>query len=95
MNLPRIRISTYRSAIRGGGSVSNVRLASNEPPLRWMSYEAIEAGIRMTIPEARWTKNPCEQVHESMKWYWKPLEYIPIVPKHKRQRKGIWRRWMF
>ena len=65
-----------------------------EPPLRWMCYEAISVGIRINLPGKGWSITPCEGTHESLTGLWKLLEYVPIVPKPSRYRKGILRRFV-
>ncbi|KIJ47266.1 hypothetical protein M422DRAFT_164201 [Sphaerobolus stellatus SS14] len=59
----------------GGGNVPNVELDYFGPALRWMSYEAIEFGLRLERSPVKWSTiipNP------SMTWYYKLLEYIPV-----------------
>ncbi|KAK7682428.1 hypothetical protein QCA50_014633 [Cerrena zonata] len=82
----------------GGGIVSGPQEHRHyDEPLRWMYYEAIKAGILLGIPlpNRDWITNSLDtratRFHESLKGLWKALEYMPIVPKHKRQRKGIFR----
>ncbi|KAK7682432.1 hypothetical protein QCA50_014637 [Cerrena zonata] len=73
----------------GGGSESNVEMASNGPPLRWMSYEAIRAGIRMEIPGDRWTSEPCNGVHDSLSLLWKVAGWLMAVPKSHRTHQNL------
>ena len=80
---------TDMCVFRGGGLVSNIDMATNAPTLRWMSYEAIAAGIYMKFPKGRWTTDTNASIHESLTGLWRLLEYFPIVPKSRRRGKGI------
>jgi hypothetical protein len=59
----------------GGGNVPNLDLNRFGPSLRWMSYEAIRAGLRMKPFQGSWqTFEPSS----SMNWYWQLLEHFPL-----------------
>ena len=63
----------------GGGNVENLSLDRGNPPLRWMSYEATQAGLRMISFEAsrfhNWEDfNP----KPSLQGAWWLLEVLPI-----------------
>lgn len=64
----------------GGGSVRNdeIMMSHSGPPFRWMSYEAIQAGIRLKPYNGKWPTKELKEVHESLTTGWKLLEYLPI-----------------
>ncbi|KAJ7206048.1 hypothetical protein GGX14DRAFT_367632 [Mycena pura] len=58
-----------------GGNVTNVDNTRFGPALRWMSYEAIKSGLEMVPHQGEWTRIA---LYQSMTWFWKFLEYIPM-----------------
>ncbi|KAL4252532.1 hypothetical protein AB1N83_013708 [Pleurotus pulmonarius] len=71
----------------GGGSTDNSNLDSFGPALRWMTYEAMEHGLRMRPFSGEWL-NPEPQT--SLKGLWYILELLPIRRpsyKHGLSRK--------
>lgn len=62
----------------GGGAAENLSMDKNGPPLRWMSYEAISAGLIMHPFRGTWNLGQVNAVHESLTWVWRPFEYLPI-----------------
>jgi hypothetical protein len=59
----------------GGGNVPNLDLNRFGPSLRWMSYEAIRAGLRMKPFQGIWQTF---QPSSSMNGYWRLLEHFPL-----------------
>lgn len=47
------------------------------PSLRWMSYQATAAGLRVQPVTGNFDFNAAITVHESLAWYWWPFEVIP------------------
>jgi hypothetical protein len=60
----------------GGGNVINENLDQFGPALRWMSYEAIGNGLKMTRFDSEWPKKL--KSNESLLGFWKALEYCPF-----------------
>lgn len=50
----------------------------SDPPLRWMSYEAAAAGLRLLPFEREWKIKPEISIHESLTGPWKVLEWLPV-----------------
>ena len=61
--------------LSGGGNVTNKGLDKFGPALRWMTYEAISSGLRMTPFEKTW-KEP--EFRESLTGFWNVMEYYPF-----------------
>jgi hypothetical protein len=62
-------------SLSGGGNVPNLDLNRFGPSLRWMSYEAIRAGLRMKPFQGSWQTF---QPSSSMNGYWRLLEHFPL-----------------
>lgn len=54
----------------------NISMDRSDPPLRWMSYEAIQAGLRMKPFGREWDLKPTVAIHESLGWGWWALEFF-------------------
>lgn len=73
----RVRTHTYFS---GGGNAVNLRMDRGRPPLRWMSYEASSAGLRLATFDKEWVSRSDrleDRVSESLTPIWWPFEVIP------------------
>ncbi|KAJ7328307.1 hypothetical protein DFH08DRAFT_709712, partial [Mycena albidolilacea] len=67
----------------GGGVKENLNLDLSSVPLLWMENEAAAAGLRL-LPEkegGRWKLEDLRtaNVHNSLKGFWKFLEYLPLI----------------
>jgi hypothetical protein len=62
--------------VSGGGNVKNLKLNRFGPALRWMTYEAITAGLRMKPFENKKWKDI--KPNDSLNWFWHILECIPF-----------------
>lgn len=49
------------------------------PSLRWMSYQATAAGLRVQPVQGKWNFEAPITIHESLAWYWQPFEVLPWV----------------
>lgn len=57
----------------------NPTMDQSKPSLRWMSYEATAAGLRLAPLGTDWDiKDPKLIVHESLTSIWWPLEILPV-----------------
>jgi hypothetical protein len=63
------------SRISGGGNISNKDLDKFGPALRWMTYEAISNGLKMTPFDKKWEES---EANESLTGVWNALEYLPF-----------------
>lgn len=72
---------------RGGGNVLNPDLNRSGPPLLWMSYEAISAGLSMKLSNVEWKWEQLGKVNESLKGVWKLFEFIPF--KHLTYKDSV------
>jgi hypothetical protein len=61
--------------ISGGGNMPNLDLNRFGPALRWMTYEAINSGLRTLPFTERWEE---PRLNESLAGFWKVLEYVPF-----------------
>lgn len=59
----------------GGGAVNNEHLSRFGPALRWMSFEALLAGIKLSPGPLNWTVT---MQTNSMTAIWVPMELFPI-----------------
>lgn len=50
----------------------------SDPPLRWMSYEAAAAGLRLLPFEREWEIRPGISIHQSLTGPWYILEWLPV-----------------
>lgn len=73
--------------LSGGGNVDNLDVDRFGPPLRWMLYEAINAGLHSKpFQTAKWAD---AEHTPSMTGIWKVFEYIPIKRlSYKRTHDG-------
>ncbi|TFY80651.1 hypothetical protein EWM64_g3365 [Hericium alpestre] len=71
---------------RGGGNVSNMQLNRSQPALRWMSYEAVKAGLFMHSFKGYLALENTPQIHESLKHAWWIFELL--VPVRQLSYKG-------
>jgi hypothetical protein len=62
-------------SISGGGNMPNLDLNRFGPALRWMTYEAINNGLRMSPFTEQWEE---PKLNESLVGVWKVLEYMPF-----------------
>ncbi|KAF8526909.1 hypothetical protein BU17DRAFT_74046 [Hysterangium stoloniferum] len=64
----------------GGGNVKNDHLDRRHTALIWMSYEAIIAGLKLTLNPSHvaWKWDNLNKIHNSLSFGWKILEYLPI-----------------
>ena len=51
----------------------------SDPPLRWMSYEATAAGLRLDPFGRGWDLKPHINIHESLTFPWCILEYLRLT----------------
>lgn len=72
----------------GGGSTTNLDLDKFGPALRWMTYEAILAGLDMDPLRGEWEK--LIEPHNSMTVFWRIVECLPIkrLTYKGRDKKG-------
>lgn len=61
----------------GGGNVPNPEMDRSQPPLRWMSYEASAAGLRLLPFDTAWEIKANLAVHESLTTIWWLFEALP------------------
>ncbi|KAI0041622.1 WD40 repeat-like protein [Auriscalpium vulgare] len=59
----------------GGGNIPNLELDHFGAALRWMSYEAIMQGLRMSSQRGEWRSFP---PNPSLSWVWKFIEILPL-----------------
>lgn len=64
---------------RGGGNIKNPEMNRSDPPLRWMSYEATAAGLRLEPFAREWELQPKINVHESLAGPWYILECLRLT----------------
>lgn len=63
----------------GGGNAKNVDLNRGDPPLRWMSYEAVQAGLMMSsFDGSKFEGWDTFKVNRSMTGMWWMLEILPL-----------------
>ncbi|EDR07594.1 uncharacterized protein LACBIDRAFT_388237 [Laccaria bicolor S238N-H82] len=62
----------------GGGGAKNTNMDRARPPLRWMVFEAGEAGLRTALFKRELKEDEHVNVTESMKWPWHFLEIFPF-----------------
>lgn len=63
----------------GGGNIENPKMDRSYPPLRWMSYEATAAGLRLNPFGREWNMKPDIIFHESLTLPWYILEYLRLT----------------
>ena len=81
---PPLRMNKYS----GGGNAYNVNSQSLGPALRWMSYEAINHGLRMHPFEGTWKER---EINESLTGFWRILELFPLKRlTYNSQNKTTW-----
>ena len=73
----------------GGGNKNNLELNQFGPSLRWMTYEAIRYGLKMTPYEGQWSAIKLE---ESLSGIWKILEYLPLCRLSYKDAESTTRR---
>jgi hypothetical protein len=61
--------------LSGGGNIGNIELDKLGPALRWMTYEAINNGLRMKTFDKQWGEYKSS---ESLTLGWKILEILPL-----------------
>jgi hypothetical protein len=61
--------------LSGGGNVANEDLDKFGPALRWMTYEALSKGLKMTPFNKEWE---VPKANESLTGIWNALEYLPF-----------------
>ncbi|KAJ8496021.1 hypothetical protein ONZ45_g12615 [Pleurotus djamor] len=73
----------------GGGNIENPDLTNFSPSLRWMMQEAEKRGLRLKPTTKPWEPLP---LTESLKWFWLPLEVLPIRSlSYKNEDSSTWR----
>ncbi|KAJ8475496.1 hypothetical protein ONZ45_g15588 [Pleurotus djamor] len=73
----------------GGGSIANPELTNFGPSLRWMIQEATKRGLRLEPTAKHWVPLP---LTKSLKWFWLPLEALPIRSlSYKNEDGSTWR----
>ncbi|KAJ8481804.1 hypothetical protein ONZ45_g15181 [Pleurotus djamor] len=73
----------------GGGNIANPELTNFSPSLRWMMQEAEKRGLRFKPTTKPWEPLP---LTKSLKWFWLPLEVLPIRSLSYRNEDGsTWR----
>jgi hypothetical protein len=67
-------------AFSGGGNVDNHALDRSTPPLRWMVYEAGEAGLRTELFKGTIKDSNLGEINikPSLTWRWRFFEYCPF-----------------
>ncbi|KAJ3886497.1 WD40 repeat-like protein [Lentinula edodes] len=60
----------------GGGNTINTELDKFGPATRWMSLQAMSAGLQLFPFQKKWVKEV--HIHQSMTWYWRVLEIFPL-----------------
>ncbi|KAJ3874464.1 WD40 repeat-like protein [Lentinula edodes] len=60
----------------GGGNTINTELDKFGPATRWMSLQAMSAGLQLLPFQKEWVKEV--HIHQSMTWYWRVLEFFPL-----------------
>jgi len=76
----------------GGGNVNNETLDRRPPPLRWMVYQAVAAGLRLdTLRTENEERHP--EMHESLSGIWWTLEVLPIKRLSYKTKDGTKRWW--
>lgn len=74
----------------GGGVVENEDMNQFGPALRWISFEALLAGVRLTEAPQNWTPGK-QVVHNSLSFVWRILEYLPIKhPSYQDTTSNTW-----
>ncbi|KAJ8490190.1 hypothetical protein ONZ45_g13289 [Pleurotus djamor] len=73
----------------GGGNISNEDLNNFGPSLRWMTCEAMACGLRVKPYLGKWLPVVPK---ESLKGFWKALEYLPFSALSYRDESSLtWR----
>src|ERR1700761_6879782 len=64
----------------GGGSSTNEKLDNAATPVLWMANEAFRAGLKLepSAVEWKWPELETSKPTESMNWFWRLVELIPI-----------------
>ncbi|KIJ92060.1 hypothetical protein K443DRAFT_651969, partial [Laccaria amethystina LaAM-08-1] len=62
----------------GGGNLDNHAMDSNTPPLRWMVYEAVNAGLRTALFDRKPKEHKEVEITESLTWSWLFFEICPF-----------------
>ncbi|KAJ8494661.1 hypothetical protein ONZ45_g13155 [Pleurotus djamor] len=76
----------------GGGNIENHSLANFGPSLRWMMQEAEKRGLRFEPTTKPWEPLP---LTKSLKWFWLPLEVLPIRSLSYKNEDGLTWRYAF
>ncbi|PPQ94486.1 hypothetical protein CVT25_013769 [Psilocybe cyanescens] len=76
----------------GGGNVKNLKNNQFGPSLRWMTYEALIWGLKMTAFDQRWAPLAPKS---SMNWKWNILENLPILRLSYTSPNAVTRRWVY
>ena len=58
--------------------MDNLSMDHSGPPLRWMSYEATSAGLRLKPFRGRWKLEKLIEVNESLTGLWHTFEWLPF-----------------
>ena len=81
----------------GGGNVDNQAMDRSRPPLRWMVFEAGEAGLRTALFKRELKDNEQINVIESLTWHWLFFEICPFkrltFTRTKDNRQTATTRW--
>ncbi|KAI0052968.1 WD40 repeat-like protein [Auriscalpium vulgare] len=73
----------------GGGNTTNLALDHFGAALRWMSYEALTHGLRMSSRRGEWQSFP---PNLSLSWVWKIIEILPLRRLSYKDRDSTTRR---
>jgi hypothetical protein len=76
--------------LSGGGNIDNIELDKFGPALRWMTYEAINNGLRMKPFEKQWSEYKSS---ESLTLGWKMLEILPLGRLTYKSEESVTRRY--
>ena len=70
----------------------NEEMDKGGPPLLWISYEGIAAGLLMNLNCVEWKSEQLGEVNESLKGAYKLLEILPIKHQSYKRRDHYIRR---
>jgi hypothetical protein len=91
---PKVDVLYIRELIpelSGGGNVDNIDLDKFGPALRWMTYEAVNGGLRMMPFDKEWVEYKSS---ESLTLGWRILEILPLGRLTYKTEEGVTRRYV-
>jgi hypothetical protein len=77
--------------LSGGGNIDNIDLDKFGPALRWMTYEAINNGLRVKTVDKQWGEYKSS---ESLTLGWKILEILPLGRLTYEKEESVTRRYV-